>query len=125
MSAPESRNSYDDAEYIRIKREPLHVWLARLLWLICLVLLLEYALQSHHEREPQAAITAGALCLVLLVAGIIVEVVRHVEARPEAHLLRNIPHVNDTDDDVLPPETPTRRRTHTAVLTHEKDANDE
>lgn len=125
MPAPESKNSYDDAEYIRIKREPLYVWLTRLLWLIGLVLLLEYALQSHHEREPQAAITAGALWLVLLVAGVIVEVVRYVEAQPEAHLLRNIQHVNSTDDAPVSSPTPTHRRTPTAALNHEKDADDE
>lgn len=87
MSASNSKKSHDDSHYIRIKREPLHVWLGRLVWLICLVVLLEYALQSRQEREPQAAITAGALCLFLLIAGVIVEIVRHVESQPAGHLL--------------------------------------
>jgi hypothetical protein len=97
MAAPDSKNSHDDTHYIRIKREPLYVWLGRLIWLICMVVLLEYALQSRQEREPQAAITAGALCLFLFIAGVLVEVVRHVESQPIGHLLGNIDPNQDED----------------------------
>lgn len=97
MPAPDSKNSHDDAHYIRIKRESLHIWLGRLVWLMCMAMLLEYALQSRQEREPQAAITAGALCLFLFIAGVIVEIVRHVESRPPAHLLGTINPSLDED----------------------------
>jgi Na+/H+ antiporter NhaD/arsenite permease-like protein len=97
MSAPEPKSLPDEPDYIRIKREPLYIWLARLLWLICLIILLEYAVQSHYEREPQAAISAGALCLVLFVAGVIVEVVRHAESQPTTHVLRTSDLNQDED----------------------------
>jgi hypothetical protein len=97
MSAPDPKDSPDDAQYIRIKREPLYVWLGRLVWLIGMAVLLEYALQSRQEREPQAAITAGALCLFLLIAGVIVEVVRHVESQPTIHLMNNFSSSQDED----------------------------
>lgn len=94
MPLPDSTNSHDEDDVIRIKREPLYVWLARLTWLIVLIVLLEYALKSHQEREPQAAITAGAICLLLLLAGIVVEIVRYVEAQPESRLLRDVARAN-------------------------------
>jgi hypothetical protein len=97
MSVPDSKDSPDDTQYIRIKREPMYVWLGRLVWLIGMAVLLEYALQSRQEREPQAAITAGALCLFLLIAGVIVEVVRHVESQPTMHLLNDINPNQDED----------------------------
>lgn len=97
MPLPDTPNSHDTDDtddVIRIRREPLYVWLARFTWVIVMILLLEYALKSHQEHEPQAAITAGALFLIMLLAGVIVEVVRHVESQPESRLLRDMARAN-------------------------------
>lgn len=96
MPLPDTTDSHRKDDMVCIKREPLYVWLARLTWVIVLVVLLEYALQSHQEREPQAAITTGAICVILLLAGVIVEVVRHIESQPESRRLRDMARANST-----------------------------
>ena len=83
-----------DEDAIRIKREPPHIWLGRLTWVIMLIVMLEYAIGSHQEREPQAAITAFALFLIMLLAWVIVEVVRYVESQPESRMLRDMARAN-------------------------------
>lgn len=119
MPAPQSQNSYDDADYIHIKREPLRVWLGRLIWVILLILLLEYAFKSYQEREPQAMITASALATFLLTAGVIVEVVRHVESQGDEAILRVGENDRERDD------PPLGRQPITTVSTRDKDAFDE
>lgn len=89
-----SHPSPHDEDVIRIKREPLRIWLARLTWVIMLIVMLEYAIGSHQEREPQAAITAFALFLIMLLAWAIVEVVRYVESQPESRMLRDMARAN-------------------------------
>ena len=129
MPALQSQNSYDDADYIHIKREPLYVWLSRLVWVILLILLLEYAFKSHVEREPQATITASALAIFLLVAGVIIEVVRHVESQGDT-VLNTIEYDNDLADqgalpDSLILDSPLDRQPIMTVPTRDKDAFDE
>lgn len=98
MPLPDSNHSLEDEHVIRIRREPLYVWLARLVWLIGLIVLLEYALASRQEREPQAAITAGALFLVILLAGVITEIVRHIESQPESRMMREMAREQSLND---------------------------
>ncbi len=68
---------------VRIRRRPLYEWLLWLVWLIALALLLEFALSSIAEYEPQAATLSGALFVGLLIAGLIVWFVRRVEAEEQ------------------------------------------
>lgn len=68
---------------IRLRRRAISEWLALLIWLVLLVILLEYALTSLYEHETQAAILAGALGIGLLVAGIIIQFMRGIEARSQ------------------------------------------
>jgi hypothetical protein len=65
---------------IRIRRRPLYEWLFWLIWLILLAILSEFTLGSFAEQEPQAGITAGALFVCLLVAGLIVWAMQRAES---------------------------------------------
>ena len=65
---------------IRIRRRPLYEWLLWLVWLILLAILGEFTLGSFAEQEPQAGITAGALFVCLLVAGLIVWAMQRAES---------------------------------------------
>ena len=64
---------------IRVRRRTLREWLAWLVWLILLGILGEFALTSFAEQEPQAGITAGALFMTLLIAGLIVWAIQRAE----------------------------------------------
>ncbi|HML22391.1 MAG TPA: hypothetical protein PKD09_12130 [Aggregatilinea sp.] len=79
--SPQDRPSEPTDYVLKVERAPLYIWLARLTWAIIVLVLLEFDITSWQEREPHAAILATALLTVLVLAGIIVEVVRHVEAR--------------------------------------------
>ncbi|WP_162909674.1 hypothetical protein [Aggregatilinea lenta] len=80
-SSPQDKSQSPPDYVLKVEHAPLYVWLARLTWVIILIVLLEFDVTSWQEREPHAAILATALLIVLLLAGILVEVVRHVEAR--------------------------------------------
>ncbi|MCA9906860.1 MAG: hypothetical protein KC547_23555 [Anaerolineae bacterium] len=58
------------------RRRPFWVWAAAFMWLIALLILLEYTLSSFAEYEPQAGVLAGALGFGLLLAGLIIILVR-------------------------------------------------
>lgn len=118
---PSSRpdNPQQTPDYVlKVERAPLYVWLARITWVILLIVLLEFAIASWQEREPHAAILASALLIALLLAGIIAEVVRRVEARspyrrPEPPPAAPIPE----GDNVLPasPETHYSQPIHSRI----------
>lgn len=67
--------------HLRIRKRILTEWLGWLLWFLLLALLLEYTLTSIEERETQAAVLAGGLFFGLLAAGVIVNIMRGIDAR--------------------------------------------
>ena len=80
---PSSPVDVKDAEWhvLRVRRRSYVEWLAWVLWLLGLAVLLEYALASFDEQEPQAGVLALGLFIGLLFTGIIIELVRAIEAR--------------------------------------------
>lgn len=80
-------SNLQDYHVVRLRKRSCSEWMAIVIWLIVLGVLLEYAWSSIWENEDQAAILAGALFLGLLVAGMIVQLIRSVEARS---LYRNV-----------------------------------
>lgn len=89
IEAPEPENTGQSTtrderwHIVHVRRRSLLEWLAWLIWLGSLVILSEYALSSIAEQEPQASVLAGAMCGSLLLAGIIVEVIKSIEARSD------------------------------------------
>ncbi|QPC84475.1 hypothetical protein G4Y79_08890 [Phototrophicus methaneseepsis] len=81
MTDEKRSTTRDDHYVIRIRRRPLAAWMGWLLWLLMLGILLEYALTSFGEYEPQAGILAGALFCGLLLAGAIIGFVQTAEGR--------------------------------------------
>ncbi len=67
----------------RLRRRSFTEWCGWLIWLIMLGILVEYAITSLSEDEPQAGILAGVIALGLLLAGIIVEFMKSVDLRSE------------------------------------------
>lgn len=78
---------------IRIRRRPLREWLAWWIWLVVLAILGEFALSSFAEQEVQAGITAGAIFVSLIVAGLIVWAIQRAEQHSPYR------HLPDPDDD--------------------------
>ncbi|MFW5708840.1 MAG: reductive dehalogenase [Chloroflexota bacterium] len=83
---------------IQMRRRSLSEWLAGVVWIIVLFILLEYIFSSFQENEVQAAALAGALFIGVLLAGIITQIVRNVEARAPKDFHQETPCV-DADDD--------------------------
>ena len=83
MSQP--RKSPDKSRFftVRIRRKPLYEWLLWGLWLLVLVVLLEFTLASRREYEWQAATLAGALLLILLLGGVVAGVIWRIEAEEQ------------------------------------------
>ncbi len=79
------------------RTRPLWGWAALFAWLVFLAILLEYALSSFAEVEPQAGILAIAIFFGFLVAGIIAILVHNVSG----HFL---------SEDVSGPNTPDHER---------------
>lgn len=80
----EQNSAHDTRWYvIHVRRRTLAEWLAWLIWLVALIILGEYTLSSIAEQEPQASVLAAAMCGSLLLAGIIVEVIKSIEARSD------------------------------------------
>jgi hypothetical protein len=67
----------------RVRRRALHERLRWLVWGVALLVLLEFAIASHQEQEWQAATIAGALFLVILVAGILANTIWRIEAEEQ------------------------------------------
>ena len=78
-------NAAHDARWhvVYLRRRSVVEWLAWLIWLVALIILGEYTLSSIAEQEPQASVLAAAMCGSLLLAGIIVEVIKSIEARSD------------------------------------------
>ena len=96
------RNRETDADnhhLIRLRRRSASEWLAGVVWLVGLAVLLDYALSSFRERENQAGILAGAIFVGLLGAGIIIQIMRGVEARSQQRrrLTRQVSRHNPAD----------------------------
>lgn len=79
----EQSSEQDNAGWhvLHVRKRPFAEWLAWLIWLVILGVLLEYALTSFTEQEPQAGMLAAGIFAGLLLTGIIIEVVKVVEAR--------------------------------------------
>lgn len=67
--------------WLRVRRRTASEWLAWGLWLLSLAILLEYTWSSFVEGETQATVLAGALFFGLLAAGVIVNIMRGVDAQ--------------------------------------------
>lgn len=81
MSQPEKPSDKSSRFFtVSIRRKPLYEWLLWGLWLLVLLVLLEFTLESRREYEWQAATLAGALFLIVLVAGMIAGMIRRIEA---------------------------------------------
>ncbi len=80
---PNDEERYPLVNYrtIYLRRRTRVEWLAIVIWIIILGILFEFAFRSVSENAHQAAILASALLLGLLMAGIIVQIVRGVEAQ--------------------------------------------
>lgn len=68
---------------IRIRRRAWCERLGWLLWLIFLLMLLEFALASGREYETQAAVISWITFFCLLLGGLAVAYVRHKESEEE------------------------------------------
>ena len=77
----EPSTSGGNYRWLRLRRRTPSEWLAWVLWLILLAVLLEYTLTSFAEYDPQAGVLAGALLGGLLIAGVIVNLMRGVDAQ--------------------------------------------
>lgn len=86
----------------RIRRRSCSSWMAWFLWGIVLFILLEYALSSFSEHEPQAGLLAGALFLGLLMAGLILEFVKIVESRSPYNNLAQSYDAQETENSEWP-----------------------
>lgn len=55
---------------IRIRKRPWYVWLLRILWVVWLLIWLEFAIGSKRELEPQAFTTAVKVLVVSALLGL-------------------------------------------------------
>ncbi len=83
MNQPERSPDKSRFFTIRIRRKPLYERLLWGLWLLLLLVLLEFTLASRRDYEWQAATLAGALFLILLVGGAVAGVIRRIEAEEQ------------------------------------------
>lgn len=109
MTSPETRKDTGTAaariyHVIRVRRRSVREWLALILWLTALLVLLEFTISSRYEREGQAAVLAGALFVGLLLAGLIVQVMRGVEATSPLRSGQIAPAQAATEDSAAPVE---------------------
>jgi reductive dehalogenase len=77
----DSLNLESHFRWLRVRRRTASEWLAWGLWLLSLAILLEYTWSSFVEGETQATVLAGALFFGLLAAGVIVNIMRGVDAQ--------------------------------------------
>lgn len=94
--------------HLRIRKRVLTEWLGWLLWILLLALLFEYTLTSIQEGEHQAAVLAGGLSVGLLAAGLIVNIMRGIDAHSHPHY-RLSARASDLDA-----EDPSRPENHLA-----------
>jgi len=85
---------------LRLRRRNRSEWIAILIWILLLGILLEFAVISVQESAPQAAVLGSALFVGLLGAGIIVQIMRGVEARHE----HRQPLATGVESEETPPE---------------------
>lgn len=87
MNHPDSQGEHvphaENSHIIRLRRRSVSELLAGVVWLIGLAVLLDYALSSFSENEHQAGILAGAIFVGLLGAGIVIQIMRGIEARSQ------------------------------------------
>ncbi|HOA25634.1 MAG: hypothetical protein WBH90_08770 [Aggregatilineales bacterium] len=55
-------------------------WLVLAMWVVVLIIFLEYAVRSVQEREIQAAVIAGIVFVFLLLGGLVLLTLRRIEA---------------------------------------------
>ena len=98
MSDHKPHPASPDYFFLRIRRRPCASWMAWFLWLVALAILLEFSLASFAEREVQPGVVAGGMFVVLLMAGLIIEITKIIESHS---VYRDVVHQDATEQDIV------------------------